>query len=300
MRISDAFRAGRPYFSFEFFPPRNEAGAEALFATIDALRSLEPAYVSVTYGAGGSTRDRTIELAKRIRNEIGLEVMVHVTCVNNTRDDLRRLFDELRDAGFENVMALRGDPPKGQARFEKVEGGFSYASELIAMLSNEYDFCVGGAAYPQVHPEASDAQSDLRALIAKVEAGADVLVTQIFFDNADYFDFVARARAAGITVPIVPAIMPITSYEQIATITRLSGRPLPARLQAELEDRVDQPEGIAELGTSYATLQCAELIERGAPGVHFITFNKSPATRAIVSALFAAGVWTARDPISIG
>ena len=282
-----------------FFPPRNEAGSEALFATIDALRSLGPAYVSVTYGAGGSTRDRTIELAKRIRNEIGLEVMVHVTCVNNTRDDLRRLFDQLRDSGFENVMALRGDPPRGQERFVQVEGGFSYASDLIAMLAAEYDFCIGGAAYPQIHPEAVDEQSDLEALKAKVRAGADVLVTQIFFDNDDYFRFVERARGAGITVPIVPAIMPITSYEQIATITRLSGRSLPARLQSELDERAGQPEGIAELGTSYATLQCADLIARGAPGVHFITFNKSPATRAIVSALFAAGVWTARDPIAI-
>jgi len=288
MRISDVLRSGRPCFSFEFFPPKTDEGARTLFSTIEALRPLDPAFVSLTYGAGGSTRTRTVDLAKRIQSEIGLTVMSHITCAGSTREELVAIFRDLRQAGVENVLALRGDAPKdGSAP----TGELHYATDLVGLLRDEFDFSVGGACYPEVHPEAADAATDLVHLAEKVARGAEFLVSQLFFDNDRYFAFVERARAAGITVPIVPGIMPITDYRQIARFTAMCGATIPASLRAALEDRVDEPEAVAELGVAYATLQCVDLLERGAPGIHFYTLNKSPATRAVVSAIAAAGRW---------
>jgi methylenetetrahydrofolate reductase (NADPH) len=288
MRISDSLASGLPVLSFEFFPPKTAEGVEHLLVTARTLRILNPTFVSVTYGAGGSTRTRTIELAKRIRKELGIEVLAHVTCVGSTREDLRAVFDELEASGIENVLALRGDPPRGSETFTATEGGFAYASELVAMLAREYPFCIGAACYPEKHVEAPDADYDLAQLVRKVRAGAEFLITQLFFDNDAYFDFVDRARAAGITVPIIPGIMPITNYQQIARMTKMCGSCIPDRLLVELERRADEPEAVAELGVAYAALQCADLVARGAPGIHLYTLNKSPATRAIVSALIAA------------
>lgn len=288
MRISDVLRSGRPGFSFEFFPPKTDEGARALFSTIEALRSLDPAFVSLTYGAGGSTRTRTVDLAKRIQSEIGLTVMSHITCAGSTREELIAIFRDLRQAGVENVLALRGDAPKdGSAP----TGELHYATDLVGLLRDEFDFSIGGACYPEVHPEAADAATDLVHLAEKVARGAQFLVSQLFFDNDRYFAFVERARAAGIAVPIVPGIMPITDYRQIARFTAMCGATIPASLRAALDDRIDEPEAVAELGVAYATLQCVDLLERGAPGIHFYTLNKSPATRAVVSAIAAAGRW---------
>ena len=288
MRISDILRLGRPCFSFEFFPPKTDEGARTLFSTIEALRPLDPAFVSLTYGAGGSTRTRTVDLAKRIQSEIGLTVMSHITCAGSTREELVAIFRDLRQAGVENVLALRGDAPKdGSAP----TGELHYATDLVGLLRDEFDFSVGGACYPEVHPEAADAATDIVHLAEKVARGAEFLVSQLFFDNDRYFAFVERARAAGITVPIVPGIMPITDYRQIARFTAMCGATIPASLRAALEDRIDEPEAVAELGVAYATLQCVDLLERGAPGIHFYTLNKSPATRAVVSAIAAAGRW---------
>ncbi len=257
-------------------------------ASLGTLKALDPAYVSVTYGAGGSTRDRSVEIAKRIKAETGIEVLAHVTCSGSTLDELRGLFRELEAAGIQNVLALRGDPPRGAATFQPVAGGFAHASDLVAMLEREFDFCIAGACYPEKHPEALSLHADLEALERKVNAGARFLITQLFFDNAHYFEFVARVRARGITVPIVPGIMPITNYDQIERFTAMCGATIPAGLRAELEVRRSEPEAVAELGVAYATLQCVELLENGAPGVHFYTLNKSPATRAVVSALIAS------------
>ena len=286
-KITAKLATGRPFFSFEFFPPKTDDGTRSLFETIAHLRILEPAFVSITYGAGGSTRTRTVELAKRIRNDLGLDVLAHVTCVGATKDELRRLFDELAAANIENIMALRGDPPKGETEFVAVAGGFAYASELIAMLSREYSFCVGGACYPETHPEALDAESDLAHLVEKVRAGAHFLTTQLFFDNESYFAFVERARLAGIGVPLVPGIMPITDYRQIRRFTEMCGAVIPAALRVELDRRADEPDSVSDLGVAFATLQCADLLARGAPGIHFYTLNRSPATRAVCSALRA-------------
>jgi methylenetetrahydrofolate reductase (NADPH) len=297
MRISERLRSRAPFFSFEFFPPKTDAGVASLMDALATLRALDPAYVSVTYGAGGSTRDRTIEIAKRIKHEVGLEVLAHVTCAGSTADELRALLRDLEAAGIENVLALRGDPPKGSAAFVPVDGGFRYASDLVAMLEREYDFCIAGACYPEKHPEAASLHDDLDAIERKVNAGARLLITQLFFDNARYFEFVARVRARGITVPVIPGIMPITNYDQIERFTAMCGATIPRGLRNELDARRNEPEAVAELGVAYATLQTAELLDKGAPGIHFYTLNKSPATRAVVSALYASGLGAAATAV---
>lgn len=297
MRISDALATQRPFFSFEFFPPKDEAGARALFATIELLAPLRPAFVSITYGAGGSTRERTVALAKQIQRDLGLTVMAHVTCVGSSRHELRELFDDLARGGIGNVLALRGDPPKGAARFERPEGGFAYASELIAMLRRNYDFCIGAACYPETHTEATSAQADLLHLKEKVDAGADFLISQLFFDNRRFAEFGARAHAIGVNVPILPGLMPITNAAQVARFTSSIGTAIPPKLLRELELRSEDPKAVEDLGVAYAALQATELLGAGAPGIHFYTLNRSPATRAIVSALIAGSAWR---PASFG
>jgi len=291
MRIVDLLARRRPFFSFEFFPPKSDEAHAQLLETVDTLRALRPAFVSVTYGAGGSTRARTVEISKQIRNELGLDVMAHLTCVGSSRAQLREVLGDIEAAGIENVLALRGDPPKAAERFVPAVGGFSYASELVAMLARGYRFCIGGACYPEKHIEAPDFETDMANLRAKVDAGAEFLITQLFFDNDKYAMFVERARAAGIEVPILPGIMPITNYEQIQRFTAMCGATIPPKLGVELEERRDQPKAVEDLGVAYATLQCADLLRSGAPGIHFYTLNKSPATRAIVSSLVAATAW---------
>ena len=288
VKIAEKLGTRRPFFSFEFFPPRDDAAEKNLFRTIESLKPLDPGFVSITYGAGGSTRTRTVDIAKRLRTEAGFDVMAHVTCSGATTDELRTLLSDLRRGGIENIMALRGDPPKGTDAFVAVEGGFRYASDLIALLKAEFPFCVGGACYPEKHPEAASLDSDLAALSTKVRTGAEFLVTQLFFDNAPHFEFLDRARSWGITVPILPGIMPITNYEQIDRFTRQCGAVIPPSLRAELELRRDDPDAIVDLGVAYMTLQVADLLARGAPGAHFYTLNRSPATRAVVSAIMAA------------
>jgi methylenetetrahydrofolate reductase (NADPH) len=291
MRISDALATVRPFFSFEFFPPKDEAGAQALFATIEALTPLRPAFVSITYGAGGSTRDRTVALAKQIQSEIGLTVMAHVTCVGSTRAELRALFDDLARAGIQNVLPLRGDPPKGSERFEAPAGGFNCARDLIEMLKRNYDFCLGAACYPETHADAASPEADIAYLKSKVDAGADFLISQLFFDNDRWAQFERQARAAGITVPILPGIMPITNAQQATRFTNAIGASIPPKLLRELELRSADGKAVEDLGVAYAALQATELLQRGAPGVHFFTLNRSPATRAIVSALIAGSAW---------
>jgi methylenetetrahydrofolate reductase (NADPH) len=293
MRISDALAARRPFFSFEFFPPKSDEAHAQLLETARTLRELRPAFVSVTYGAGGSTRARTVEVSKQIRNEVGLNVMAHVTCVGSSRSELRSLLNDLESAGIENVLALRGDPPRDAPAFVQPSGGFAHADELIAMIKRNYNFCVGGACHPEKHLEAPDFATDLKHLRGKVYAGAEFLITQLFFDNDKYFSFVDRARAKGINVPILPGIMPITNFEQIKRFTALCGATIPPKLLVELEARKSEAKAIEDLGVAFATLQCADLLRRGAPGIHFYTLNKSPASRAIVSSLIAATAWRA-------
>jgi methylenetetrahydrofolate reductase (NADPH) len=291
MRIDEILSAGTPVFSFEFFPPKTEAGERNLYAALTELKPLEPSFVSVTYGAGGSTRTKTIEIVKRIREDFGLEAMAHFTCVGATVDELRDTLEEMRTAGIDNVLALRGDPPAGEEAWTKTEGGLEYSRELVELISGDYDFAIGAACFPETHLHAESAESDLSYLGEKVQAGVDFLITQLFFDNDFYFDFVRRARGAGIGVPIIPGIMPITQVGQIERMAKMCGSELPEGLRAELHAREEHPEAVLDFGVAYATLQCSELLAAGAPGIHFYTLNRSPATRAILSALKLARPW---------
>ena len=286
MKIRNCLNPSNPCFSFEFFPPKTEDGWANLRQTLEELAGLEPGFVSVTYGAGGSTRDRTIQLVAEIKRTTGIEAMAHLTCVGHTREELSEIVDRLIDARIENILALRGDPPIGQTSFVPVDGGLRYAAELVNLIRNkDHTLCIGGACYPEGHIEASSRDDDLRNLKRKVDAGLDFAVTQLFFDNAFYFDFVERARRVGINIPIVPGIMPITNYEQLNRFIRLCGATVPMRLAMQLERVKDDPAAVVQLGVAHATVQCMELVSRGAPGIHFYTLNKSPATRMIVTAL---------------
>jgi methylenetetrahydrofolate reductase (NADPH) len=299
MRIDQAYASSSdPVFSFEFFPPKTDEGERNLYAAIGELRKLEPAFVSVTYGAGGTTRDKTLDIVTRIRDEYGLEAMAHFTCVGATIDELRETLDAMAAAGHENVLALRGDPPQGEDEWTKTEGGLEFSRELVELIRESYDFSVGAACFPETHIHATSAEDDLRYLKTKVDAGAQFLITQLFFDNDRYFAFVDRARGAGIDVPIVPGIWPITNVAQIERVTKLSAASLPEALTSELHARAEDPEAVVEFGVAYATLQCAELLAGGAPGLHFYTLNRSPATRAILSALRLTRPWErlARSP----
>ncbi len=291
MRIDQILAGGGPVFSFEFFPPKTEAGERNLYVALAELETLDPSFVSVTYGAGGSTREKTIEIVKRIKDEHGLETMAHFTCVGATVAQLRETLDEMRSAGIDNVLALRGDPPAGQGTWTRTEGGLEYSRELVELIAADYPFAIGAACFPETHIHAESPESDLQHLAEKVRAGVDFLITQLFFDNAVYFDFLARARAAGIAVPIIPGIMPITHVGQVERMARMCGSAIPEGLRRELHARGEDPEAVLDFGVAYATLQCAELLAAGAPGIHFYTLNRSPATRAILSALKLSAPW---------
>lgn len=296
MRIDEIIEStDGPVFSLEFFPPKTPEGEANLQAALETLHDLQPSFVSVTYGALGSTRERTVEIVTAIKRDYGVEAMAHLTCVGATREEVRGVLDEVAAAGIDNVLALRGDPPQGETEWRKTEGGLEFSVELAALISEDYDLCVGAACFPEVHPQASDLAADLRYLKEKVDAGATFLITQLFFDNALYFDWVAEARAAAVDVPIIPGIIPVTNFAQLKRITSLCGATIPPALHDELEAREDSPEAMLEFGVAYATLQCADLLRRGAPGIHFYTLNRSPATRAILSALKLLRPWEDAD-----
>jgi methylenetetrahydrofolate reductase (NADPH) len=293
-RIIDLLDDDEPTFSFEFFPPRTPEGEANFDRALRELAPMGPSFVSVTYGAGGTTREKTVETVRAIKDEHGLEAMAHFTCVGATTDELRVTLEEIREAGIENVLALRGDPPRGQEQWVASDGGLEFSHQLVGLLREDYDFSIAAACFPETHIHATSPEDDLRYLKEKVDAGVDYLITQLFFDNDLYFDFVERARAIGIDVPIIPGVMPITGYGQIAKITSMCGATMPEHVLGELDARQDDPEAVAEFGVSYATMQCADLLGRGAPGIHFCTLNRSPATRAILSALRLWRPWDAR------
>jgi methylenetetrahydrofolate reductase (NADPH) len=291
VKVRDLFGAGKKgVFSFEFFPPKTEAGVAALERTIRELSDLDPSFVSVTYGAGGSTRQKTLEIVQWIQRETRITAMAHLTCVGASEVEIGGVIDRLVAARIENIMALRGDPPAGQERFVRPDGGFGNASDLVAFIRRRHGdrVSLGGACYPEGHVECRDLERDMRHLKAKVDAGLDVIVTQLFFDNRFYFDFVARARAAAIRVPIVPGIMPIRNLASVERMTKLCGASIPPTLFAELDRCRNDEAAVAALGVAHATAQCVELLHGGAPGIHFYTLNQSPATRVILTALKTA------------
>jgi len=292
MKISDLFSSGKRMFSFEFFPPKTDAGAANLARTIRDLKDLAPDFVSVTYGAGGSSRERTVDLVTRIQRDEGMCAMAHLTAVAASRSQIATLVDRLVDAGIENLIPLRGDPPSDAQDFVQPANGFLHASDLVTFIRERHGrrLCLAGAGYPEGHPQCPDLDRDMENLVRKVEAGIDFIITQLFFDNRFYFDFVARARKAGITIPIIPGIMPITDAAQIERITKMCGATLPPLLRAELLHRAGDSAATMQLGLAQATAQCIGLLAGGAPGVHFYTLNQSPATRMILTALRIANL----------
>jgi methylenetetrahydrofolate reductase (NADPH) len=291
MRIDELLAAQRPVFSFEFFPPKTPEGVVTLYETVETLKALDPSFVSVTYGAGGATRDGTVEIATTIKREHGIETMAHLSCVGETTEGLVEILDRLDAGGIENVLALRGDPPRGEPDFRPPEGGLSSAAELAGFISTRYDFSLGGACFPEVHPEAPSLDADLDYLKTKVTGGATFLITQLFFDNRLYFDFVEAAREKGIGVPIIPGVIPVTSYAGLLRFCQICEASIPDPLAETMAALGGHEEAEAQLGIAYAARQCEELLAAGAPGIHFYTLNKAPATRAVLAALRTARPW---------
>ncbi|HAX46990.1 MAG TPA: methylenetetrahydrofolate reductase [NAD(P)H] [Nitrospina sp.] len=285
MKIQEILQEVRPAFSFEFFPPKDDDGFDQLFQTIDRLKSWNPAFVSVTYGAGGSTRSKTIDLVGRIKNEIGLESMAHLTCVGHSSDEICSVLKSLQEQGIDNVLALRGDPPQGETNFVKPENGFGFASELVGFTRDKFPFCIGVAGYPEGHPECPDHRQGLEHVKNKIIAGGSFIVTQLFFDNKVYFDFVKNLKDIEVDVPVIPGIMPILNLKQIKRFTKMCGATVPADLLARLESVQDDPEAVREIGIDHATAQCENLLSQGAPGIHFYTLNRSRATLSVLERL---------------
>jgi methylenetetrahydrofolate reductase (NADPH) len=291
MRIDEIIASPEPTFSVEFFPPKTAESTEQLFTTARTLADLELDFASVTYGAGGSTREGTVEITKALKAEVGLETMAHLSCVGETREGLSETLDGIAAAGIENVFALRGDPPRGEEDFVQPEGGLGSAAELAEFISAGWDFTIGGACFPEVHPEAPDLDTDLAYLKTKVDSGASFLITQLFFDNQVYFDFVAAARARGIEVPILAGVIPVASFAQTRRICDLCDASIPSRLEAAFGAADGDERAEFEVGIAYAAQQCAELLIAGVPGIHFYALNRAPATRAVLGSLRAARPW---------
>ncbi|MBL9208421.1 MAG: methylenetetrahydrofolate reductase [NAD(P)H] [Opitutaceae bacterium] len=286
--ISTLFAEHRPLRSLEFFPPKDDAGVAVLRQTAVALKRISPDFVSVTYGAGGSTRERTAQVSSILKDELGFTVMPHLTCVGHDRTELENLADRIHGDGFRNIMALRGDPPKGAVSFQPAAGGLRYASEMVALLKARHpDFCLGVGGYPEKHPEATSLDADLDALKAKVDAGAGFITTQLFFDNEVYFRFVDQCHARGIQIPVIPGIMPVLSLKQIQRFTTLCGTALPAKLLRRLEATDDQPDVVEMIGLDWALDQIRDLIARGAPGYHLYILNRARAALALAAGLAA-------------
>jgi methylenetetrahydrofolate reductase (NADPH) len=285
MRIDQILGLGKPGVSFEFFPPKSEAGFQQLFKTIDELHPLHPTYVSVTYGAGGSTREKTVELVERIQRELKIRSMAHLTCVGHTADEIGKILDDLWAAGIRNVLALRGDPPAGQSNFVATEGGFANADQLVAFIRSRRDFCIGVAGYPEGHPQCLNKTRDMEHLKRKVDSGGNVVITQLFFDNDEFYRFRDAAGAMGIKVPLVAGIMPILNVGQIKRFISMCGAKIPHPLLLRLEGLEQDAEAVYSAGVDYATRQCQDLLKNGVDGLHFYTLNKSKATVQICKAL---------------
>jgi methylenetetrahydrofolate reductase (NADPH) len=294
-RIRERLYRRQPVFSFEFYPPKTEKGEAALRRALEELAPLGPDFVSVTYGAGGSSREKTRDIVCSMKEDYGLSAMAHLTCLGHSHDEVRALLSDYARHGITDILALRGDPPRADAPWQLVEGGPRYAVELIRIAREAGWFGVGVAGFPEIHPEATDLETDLRFLREKVEAGADFVITQLFFDNDVYFDFVRRARRAGVTVPIIPGVMPVSKAGQMEKFRELSGCTLPERLIRHIDACGEDENRIREIGLAYGAAQCADLLDRGAPGIHFYTLNQSRACHTIYTALHTMGLWAASD-----
>ena len=287
MRIDELLGRGLPTISFEFFPPKTEEGFASLYRTIDDLHPLKPSYVSVTYGAGGSTRQKTVDLVSRIQNELKIRSMAHLTCVGHTAEEIGGILDQLWESGIRNVLSLRGDPPAGQSQFTATPGGFAFANELAAFARNRHDFCIGVAGYPEGHPQCLNRTRDLENLKRKLDAGGNLVITQLFFDNQDFYRFRDQAHAMGIKHPIIAGIMPVLNVAQIKRFISMCGAKIPHPLLLKIEQVESDADEVYRMGVDYAINQCRDLLKNQADGLHFYTLNKSKATVEIVKALDA-------------
>lgn len=292
-RVKDRLYRRQPVFSFEFFPPKTGKGEEALFRAVERLVPMNPAFVSVTYGAGGSTREKTKKIVCSIQRDFGLTTMAHLTCIGHTADEIRTLLADYSEVGIRDILALRGDPPRGDKEWDLIMDGPQHAIDLIRLTHEAGDFNVAVAGFPEKHPEAETLDTDLGFLKAKVDAGAELVITQLFFENETYFDYVRRARKIGVTVPIIPGIMPIVKPGQVERFVELSGCVIPPKLKAHIDACGDDEARVAEVGLAYCAAQCVDLLRRGAPGIHFYTLNQSRAARTIFAALQSMGFWEA-------
>jgi methylenetetrahydrofolate reductase (NADPH) len=284
--IAQAYGRDKFGLSFELFPPKTDAGVQGLQFHLDRLSAFNPSYMTCTYGAGGSTQDRTLEVISSVRLKYKIPVATHLTCVGSTVDQLRSYLLRAQTLQVNNVVALRGDPPKGETTFKPVEGGFAYANQLVEFIRQEFsDMGIAVAGYPETHVEAPSPEDDLANLMRKVDAGADVIITQLFYDNADFFSFRDKCDALGIKVPIVPGLLPVTNGAQIQRITSLCGAKLPASFVAELSKHEDGSDGQFQVGVEFAIRQTAELVAAGVPGIHYYVLNKSEATERVLSAV---------------
>ncbi len=285
MKIIDILNRRRPIFSFEFFPPKTDGDVAHLLATAKSLKELDPGFISVTWGAAGGTRRKTLDIVSAIKSDIDVESMAHLTCVGAAREEIDGVLDEIKQRGIENVLALRGDPPKGTGAFSPHPHGFSYAGELVSHIRGGWNFCLGVAGYPEKHIEAPTAEADLDNLKRKVDAGADFVVTQLFFDNKDFFKFRDRAAARGVKVPIIPGLMPVTNVGQLRRFTTMCGAKIPAALLSRLESAKDDGEAVTAIGVDHGAAQCRELLKNGVPGIHFYTLNRSHSSAEILKSL---------------
>ncbi len=288
MKIREILKETRP-ISFEFFPPRTAEGIPAVLETLDELKPYCPDFVSVTYGAGGSTRAFTEEITLQIKRNAGVEVMAHLTCVGQNKEEIIEVLKRLEAEGVENIIALRGDPPRGSTEFVPMEGGFEHATDLLHHIKSNFNFGVAAACYPEGHTESVDLDTDLKYVKQKVENGADFLITQLFYDNRYFFDFVDRARAGGIEVPIIPGILPVLNAEQVRRFTKLSGTEIPPALDRLLDKYADNDADARDMGVEYATAQVRELWDSGVPGVHFYVLNRSYSVSRILDNLKLPG-----------
>ena len=285
MKISAMLQKGQTLFSFEFFPPKNDEDVAHLLETARALKSLNPHYISVTWGAGGGTRRKTLDLVSTIKNDIGIETMAHLTCVGAGRKDIDEILEDIHRRGIENVLALRGDPPKGAPAFVAHADGFLHANELVAHIRGKSDVCLGVAGYPEGHPESPTLDRDLDQLKRKVESGADFIVTQLFFDSGDFLRFRDKCHARGIRQPMVAGIMPITNVGQVIRFTTLCGAKIPSALNEALGRIQNDLDAVVRLGIDHATQQCRDLLKEGVHGIHFYTLNRSHSTEEILRRL---------------
>ncbi|MEM9158558.1 MAG: methylenetetrahydrofolate reductase [NAD(P)H] [Verrucomicrobiota bacterium] len=287
--ITQLISEAEPLLSVEFFPPKTEEAVADLQQAALEINALEPDFVSVTYGAGGTTRSRSAKVSQVMKDEVGLNVMPHLTCVGATREELGEIVDEFYSDGYRNIMTLRGDPPKGQESFVATEGGFSYASDLVSFIKDRHpDFCLGVAGYPEKHPEAADLEKDLDNLKIKVDAGASFITTQLFFDNAAFYTFVEKARGRGIDIPIFPGLMPVVSFKQIQRILQMCGSQLPKALEDKLVPVQDDIQAVQQIGADWAKEQLADLLSNKVPGIHLYALNKADVALDLMKAFRTA------------